>query len=311
MEIVINDDQAEEQGSVTLYAMSGDFIASEAAIVVAADGNREITRRWYHLDHLNSTKVITDAAGQANVQYSYRAFGEQLGKLGTGEARHTYGGKELDSESQLYYFNARYYDPAIGRFISVDPAQDGINWYVYCNNNPLSFTDPTGLETESLEQLARLAASGTALLETVVGVVLILIPEPGTTALGIVMVTHGGANVVSSTASNVTYEVTNGEIELSTSAIGLATQAISYNIIRSNGESGDVSKDKAAIFGSVGDLVDGGLSLFIPGPNISRALNLLLKTSTYVNVGSDFVLALTTVEDSITTTPSISKPELQ
>ena len=36
-------------------------------------------------------------------------------------------------------------DATIGRFINVDPVQDGTNWYVYCNNNPLSFVDPTGL----------------------------------------------------------------------------------------------------------------------------------------------------------------------
>ena len=78
--------------------------------------------------------------------YEYRAFGEQLKKLGEGEAKYTYGGKELDDNTNLYYFNARYYDATIGRFINVDPIQDGTNWYVYCNNNPLSFVDPTGLE---------------------------------------------------------------------------------------------------------------------------------------------------------------------
>jgi hypothetical protein len=44
----------------------------------------------------------------------------------------------------LYYFNARYMDPEIGRFISRDPAMDGANWYVYCRNNPLKYVDPDG-----------------------------------------------------------------------------------------------------------------------------------------------------------------------
>jgi RHS repeat-associated protein len=57
----------------------------------------------------------------------------------------SYTGKEEDATG-LYYFNARYYDPSIGRFITEDPARDGINWYVYCANNPLSYTDPTGLD---------------------------------------------------------------------------------------------------------------------------------------------------------------------
>lgn len=49
------------------------------------------------------------------------------------------------SRQSVSYFNARYYDATIGRFINVDPIQDGTNWYVYVSNNPLSFVDPTGL----------------------------------------------------------------------------------------------------------------------------------------------------------------------
>ena len=45
----------------------------------------------------------------------------------------------------MLYFNARYYDPKIGRFITEDPAKDGLNWYVYCENNPIRKIDPTGL----------------------------------------------------------------------------------------------------------------------------------------------------------------------
>jgi len=50
----------------------------------------------------------------------------------------------------LYYIGARYYDPALGRWLSMDPqlgklsAPQTLNRYVYCVNNPLRFTDPTG-----------------------------------------------------------------------------------------------------------------------------------------------------------------------
>lgn len=47
--------------------------------------------------------------------------------------------------SCLYDFNARWYDPTLGRFITEDPIKDGINFYAYAYNNPLRFTDPTGL----------------------------------------------------------------------------------------------------------------------------------------------------------------------
>ena len=45
----------------------------------------------------------------------------------------------------MVYFNARWYDPSTGRFTTIDPVQDGANWYVYCSNNPLVMVDPTGL----------------------------------------------------------------------------------------------------------------------------------------------------------------------
>ena len=44
----------------------------------------------------------------------------------------------------MIYLRNRYYDPSLRRFISVDPAKDGINWYAYCGNNPVNYWDPTG-----------------------------------------------------------------------------------------------------------------------------------------------------------------------
>jgi RHS repeat-associated protein len=56
-------------------------------------------------------------------------------------------GKVYEKETGLYYFNARYYDSELGRFISRDPIGivDDVNLYVYVGNNPLKFVDPTGL----------------------------------------------------------------------------------------------------------------------------------------------------------------------
>ncbi len=54
-------------------------------------------------------------------------------------------GKTSEFCNDLYYFNARWYDPNTGRFTTEDPIRDGINWYSYCSNNPLRFVDPTGL----------------------------------------------------------------------------------------------------------------------------------------------------------------------
>jgi RHS repeat-associated protein len=47
-------------------------------------------------------------------------------------------------KSRTAYFNARYYDPIFGRFITEDPSRKGAGWYTYCSNNPINRTDPTG-----------------------------------------------------------------------------------------------------------------------------------------------------------------------
>ena len=64
-----------------------------------------------------------------------------------------YRGYYYDEETALYYLKSRYYDPEIGRFVTIDDISildftnqnlNGLNLYVYCNNNPISFNDPTG-----------------------------------------------------------------------------------------------------------------------------------------------------------------------
>ena len=53
--------------------------------------------------------------------------------------------KTANLRSGNYYYNARWYDPNLGRFITEDPIRNGVNWFIYANNSPLVFTDPTGL----------------------------------------------------------------------------------------------------------------------------------------------------------------------
>lgn len=53
----------------------------------------------------------------------------------------------FDKASGLYYFNARWYDSELGKFTTSDPIRDGVNWWNYCNGNPLTRIDFTGLET--------------------------------------------------------------------------------------------------------------------------------------------------------------------
>ena len=152
MDIEIPENDIEIDGKLNRYVLSGDLLAGRITKTYYADTTVTEAKSYYHLDHLNSTKCTTDDAGAVEVMYEYRAFGEQLKRLdGIGDetgdmAKYSYGGKELDDRTNLYYFNARYYDATIGRFINVDPVQDGSNWYIYCSNNPIRLIDPTGLD---------------------------------------------------------------------------------------------------------------------------------------------------------------------
>ncbi|MGC1121954.1 MAG: RHS repeat-associated core domain-containing protein [Candidatus Methanofastidiosia archaeon] len=102
---------------------------------------------YYHNDHLGSPRIITDEDGDVVTGIDYLPFGESELK---GESEdYLFTGKEEDV-SELYYYGARYYDPAIGRFISRDPFRGvmsdprSLNRYTYVLNNPLRNRDPWG-----------------------------------------------------------------------------------------------------------------------------------------------------------------------
>jgi RHS repeat-associated protein len=118
----------------------------------AAPAGAEI--RWYVADHLGGTNLVLDEKGRVVSEYAYYAFGETRVQTATDEAHYQFTGKELDA-SGLYYFGARYYDPVISRFISVDPlfveepekGQENpqyLNLYAYTLNNPVKYIDPDG-----------------------------------------------------------------------------------------------------------------------------------------------------------------------
>ena len=99
--------------------------------------------RYYTKDHLGSSTVITDAKGVLILKTIYAPYGTETSSQGSANVAYKFTDKEQDSTG-LMDFGARYYDPVVGRFISVDTAKDGENWYAYCGNNPLIYFDPDG-----------------------------------------------------------------------------------------------------------------------------------------------------------------------
>lgn len=125
--------------------------AQEATYVYGLAGR--IARRvgdlkdYYHIDHLGSTRLITDESGNVVTEVVYEPFGEPV----TGQdAHYLFSGKERDMSTGLYYYGARYYDPELGRFITRDVSRNciedpqSLNKYSYCKNNPLAYVDPDG-----------------------------------------------------------------------------------------------------------------------------------------------------------------------
>lgn len=102
----------------------------------------------YISDAQGSIIALSDSAGQIVQRYEYDAYGKTISVQDPAFVQpYGYTGRERDDESGLYYYRARYYDPAVGRFLQSDPIglAGGINTYAYVGGNPVSFGDPFGL----------------------------------------------------------------------------------------------------------------------------------------------------------------------
>ena len=75
----------------------------------------------------------------------YEAYGKALVSVQEIENNFRFPGQYYDDETGLHYNFFRYYDTETGRYISVDPARSGLNFYAYCGANPLGSVDPYGL----------------------------------------------------------------------------------------------------------------------------------------------------------------------
>ena len=86
------------------------------------------------------------SGGAVTRRYDYDAYGAEKAPDPADANPFRYCGEYYDAESGQIYLRARYYAPGVGRFVTEDPARDGLNWYAYAGNNPVMFVDPTGLD---------------------------------------------------------------------------------------------------------------------------------------------------------------------
>lgn len=146
-------------GKAPWFALKSNLEEAPAFGVKANNlGSPIVGAYFYQRDHLGSTTMLTDGygnqaagPGQSGVSYvSYLPYGEINLSETTGPDifHYKFTGQILDSDTGLYYYKSRYYDPYLGRFIQADDRSDkginGLNRYMYVGGNPVNRIDPNG-----------------------------------------------------------------------------------------------------------------------------------------------------------------------
>ncbi|MCP4662223.1 MAG: hypothetical protein GY856_43020 [bacterium] len=142
-------------GSLKAYYVRGDDLLAVIRLVTGV--------RFYHADGLGSIRALTDDTEAVTDRWSFTAFGELLEHVGSDENAYLFAGEPLDPNFGFYYNRARWMDPGVGRFASLDRfggvLSDPISLhkYLYAGNNPANAVDPTGHFTSVGETLQIIA----------------------------------------------------------------------------------------------------------------------------------------------------------
>ena len=137
---------------VAEYAENGTLIARyEYGIGLVSKIDVSGIEYTYHFNPTGHTMEVTDPAGRIVNQYSYTPYGGYRQKMEGINNPFTYVGEYgvMDDGNNLHYMRLRSYSSDLGRFISEDPFGSGIddmNWYSYCDNNPVTYIDPLGTD---------------------------------------------------------------------------------------------------------------------------------------------------------------------
>lgn len=104
---------------------------------------------YYHPDHLGSSSYITNLDGEVAQHIEYVPFGEVFveERNNIWNTPYLFNAKEFDEETGLYYYGARYYEPRLSLWKSVDKLSEeslNVSSYCYTDNNPIIYIDPDG-----------------------------------------------------------------------------------------------------------------------------------------------------------------------
>ncbi|MFV0506885.1 MAG: RHS repeat-associated core domain-containing protein, partial [Bacteroidales bacterium] len=140
---VDNDDYVNGEGFCC-----GDEMRTKSTLP-ADNVDYEKLQYYYHPDHLGSASYITNLDGEVVQHIEYVPFGEVFleERNNTWNTPYLFNGKELDEETGLYYYGARYYNPRASQFLSTDRFAEKYPYaspYQYCLNNPINAIDVNG-----------------------------------------------------------------------------------------------------------------------------------------------------------------------
>ena len=134
----------------------GSLEAAQARVMARAMKNNfqegdtyEKMQFYYHPDHLGSSSYITNLDGEVVQHVEYVPFGEVFveERNNIWNTPYLFNAKEFDEETGMYYYGARYYEPKVSLWISVDKLSEEdlkVSSYCYTDNNPIKYLDPDG-----------------------------------------------------------------------------------------------------------------------------------------------------------------------
>lgn len=133
----------------------------------------EVTK-YYVSDKLSQSSLVFDGSGNLVGQERLKSFGEvDVSNRASEEWHHSYHGKQRHTSHGLIDFGARFYDPELGRFLTIDPrgfresSPDSFNRYAFANNNPYRYTDPDGRVVETAWDFANIGIGAHSLANNI------------------------------------------------------------------------------------------------------------------------------------------------